>query len=153
MTNASGPMECAVRVFTRRILPCPTITPTLRHKVVGAYHYLAGIYSFATPDIRLGNRLEIPGLALSQTDYAEHERTFNSVLLGTLLNALLNGSMLYFGPPGSGKTTTPEIVGQVLFGLSLPQIEAATIYAHPNLTEEKMIPALFIHEGISHTLL
>ncbi len=125
------------RAFTVSTLSRPTITPALREKVIGAYHEVASAYSFLTPDIRLGAKIaEVP--ALNRTGYDEYEINYNSVLLGTLLNALINGSMIYFGPPGSGKTTTPEVVGQVLFGLTLKQIEQATIYGHTNLTEEKM---------------
>lgn len=123
--------------FKIRTLPRPTITPGLKGKVTGAYDYIRNYYSFLTPDIELGAKMwEIP--VLSKTRYARYEQTFNSVLLGTILNALVNGSMFLFGPPGTGKTTAPEVMGQVLFGKTLKEIEEATIYCHPNLTEEKM---------------
>jgi len=138
------------RTFQVRTLEKTQITPALRKKVIGAYQYITGIYSFLTPDIHLGAKREI-GTPLSRTNYAEYEQTFNSVLLATLLNALVNGSMLYFGPPGSGKTTTPEVVGQVLFGLTIQQIQAATIYCHPNLTEEKMTGSFDIPKLMSGT--
>jgi len=123
--------------FRFRILPQPTITQNLRQKALGAYDHVAARYSFLTQDVGLGAKI-FESSALNRTGYEEYEKNFNSVLLGTFLNALVNGSMIFFGPPGSGKTMTPEVVGQVLFGLSLEQIEEATIYGHPNLTEEKM---------------
>jgi MoxR-like ATPase len=126
------------RAFEFRTLDRPTITHALRQRVLGAYDYISSIYSFRTPDIHLGAKLtEVAGL--TRTDYCEYEKTFNSVLLGSLLNALVNGSMLLFGPPGSGKTTVPEVIGQVLLGRTLKEIEEATVYCHPNLTEEKTI--------------
>lgn len=132
-----GPKGVVRNAFRFRTLDTPTITSALRQKVHGAYQHIASIYSFLTPDVQLGAKIaDLPGL--NRTSYTEYEQTFNSVLLGTLLNAVVNGSMIYFGPPGSGKTTTPEVVGQVLFGLTLNKIEEATIYCHPNLTEEKM---------------
>ena len=138
MSKAAPVTGAVPRVFNRRTLATPTITPALRQKVMGAYQYISQCYSFPTPDVRLGSLIEMEGANLTRTDYAEYEQTFNSVLLGTLLNSLICGSIIYFGPPGSGKTTTPEVTGQVLFGLTLRQIEEATIYGHPNLTEEKM---------------
>lgn len=135
--TAPRPMETVRRGFNIRFLDSPRITQALRQKVMGAYGHIASAYSFLTPDINLGAKREL-GTPLTRTNYAEYEREFNSVLLGTVLNALVNGSMIFFGPPGSGKTTTPEVVGQVLFGKSLKEIEQATIYCHTNLTEEKM---------------
>ena len=148
--------DCVRNNFTFKLLASPTITPALRQKVVGAYDHIASIYSYSTPDIELGEQIYTPS-GLSGLTYAEYAQTFNSVLLATVLNSVLNGSMIFFGPPGSGKTTTPEVVGQVLFGLTMKQIEQATIYCHPNLTEEKMtgsfdIPKLMSKDAIKEVV-
>ena len=100
---------------------------------------MAEIYDYSTPDLGFGRVIyDDPD---STVGYQEYEREFNSTLLFTILTALISGNLMYFGDPGSGKTTTPEIAGQVLFGLSLEDIQRATIYGHPNLTEEKLLAA------------
>jgi hypothetical protein len=129
--------------FLKRTLPQPTITPALRTKVLGAYHHIRAVYNFPIEDMDFGPRTHetAPG---DRTGYYQAQQSFNSVVLGTVMNALLCGSMIYFGEPGTGKTTTPEVAGQVLYGLKLEEIQKATIYCHPNLTEEKMTASLNI---------
>jgi len=65
--------------------------------------------------------------------------SYNSTVLLSILTILTNRRLLLIGPPGQGKTTTAEDLGQRILGLPLPLIQAATIWGHPDLTEEKMI--------------
>ncbi|MFH2033992.1 MAG: AAA family ATPase, partial [Candidatus Margulisiibacteriota bacterium] len=139
MTNAGLTRS----IFSRRFLPRPTITPELRDKAMGAYQHTTEVMNYPVRDMHFGAETLSLG-ALSHTNYREFEEEYNSVVIATILNSLLCGSMLYQGQPGSGKTTTPEIVGQILFGLTLKEIEDATIYCHPNLTEEKMTGSFHI---------
>lgn len=68
------------------------------------------------------------------------KESFNAAITFTILTSILqNSSMIYFGSPGSGKTTLAEYVSSAIFNIPLRQIQQATIYGHPELTEEKMI--------------
>ncbi len=61
----------------------------------------------------------------------------------TTVNALVSrGAMLLYGGYGGGKTTLVKLLGRLLTGLSLKDIEASIIRAHPQLTEEKMVGRL-----------
>jgi MoxR-like ATPase len=65
---------------------------------------------------------------------------YNANLTFTMLTSLLqNTSMIYFGAPGSGKTTTAEYVLSGIYNMPLSVIHKATIYGNPELTEEKML--------------
>lgn len=65
---------------------------------------------------------------------------YNAYLLFTHLAALLpKSSVIYFGEPGTGKTVAPETVSQFLFGLPLAQLQEATIYGNPELTNADIL--------------
>ena len=65
---------------------------------------------------------------------------YNAYLLFTHLAALLpKSSVIYFGEPGTGKTIAPETVSQFLFGLPLAQLQEATIYGNPELTNADIL--------------
>ena len=68
------------------------------------------------------------------------KESYNSNLLFALLAGIMkSGTMIFYGPPGAGKTTTSELVGHFLYGMSLDDIQKATIYGHPEQTKEEMI--------------
>ncbi len=68
------------------------------------------------------------------------KESFNSNLLLAIFTSLLNnGTMIFYGPPGAGKTTTSELVGHFIHGIDLEEIQRATIYGHPEQTKEEMV--------------
>ncbi|MBL7051019.1 AAA family ATPase [Candidatus Woesearchaeota archaeon] len=65
---------------------------------------------------------------------------YNSTLLYTILTSVMDkGKMLVCGPPGSGKTSSSRFIGSAVNNLLVDYIKHATIYGHPEQTEEKMI--------------
>ncbi len=63
----------------------------------------------------------------------------------TVLNALVaRGSMLLYGGYGGGKTTLVKVLGRLLTSLSISDIEASIVRAHPQLTEEKIVGRLHV---------
>ena len=114
----------------------------------------SGLYINLNHDIRFREQKEIP-LNLNETEtIVIAEESYNSPLLLALLTAVLrNGTMILYGSPGSGKTTSAEFVGAFVHGTLLEEtfgdgrgdfkvmeaIHEATIHGHHELTEEKMI--------------
>jgi MoxR-like ATPase len=114
----------------------------------------SGLYINLNRDVRFRETANIP-LNLNETEYmAIAEESYNSPLLFALLTSVLrNGTMILYGSPGSGKTTSAEFVGALVFGRLLEEasgeppgefrvleaIHEATIHGHQELTEEKMI--------------
>lgn len=91
-------------------------------------------------DIKLGRR-EIINLNDNGLEKLEcTEEGYSSCLLFTFLAALLpKSSVLYLGEPGTGKTTVPETVANVLFGIPISKIQEATIYGNPELSNSDML--------------
>jgi MoxR-like ATPase len=113
-----------------------------------------GLYINLNHDVRFREKMEIP-LNLNETEtIVIAEESYNSPLLFALLTSVLrNGTMILYGSPGSGKTTSAEFVGAFVYGHLLEEasngkgdgfgvleaIHEATIHGHQELTEEKMI--------------
>jgi MoxR-like ATPase len=71
------------------------------------------------------------------------KESYNSNLLFTFLAGVMKqGTLVYFGPPGAGKTTSAEFVGHFLYGQDVNDIQLATIYGHPEQKESSMIARL-----------
>jgi len=120
---------------------------TLRDKVHLLYDGLMNSGQIVAPekDIKLGKRREI-NLSDNGIDKIvltnEH---YNSTLMFTFLSALMDkASVIYFGEPGTGKTTAPEVVINALYGIPLQKIQEATIYGNPELTTSDMVATLDI---------
>lgn len=66
------------------------------------------------------------------------------LIVGTcVLNALVpRSAMLMVGGHGGGKTTLAKILGRMMTGKSLEEVEDGILRSHPQLTEEKMIATL-----------
>ncbi len=60
------------------------------------------------------------------------------VALFGILTLILDGKELVFGEYGSGKTSSSERISSLVRGLPLEFVQASTIHAHPEQTEEKM---------------
>ncbi|MBO8182735.1 MAG: hypothetical protein H0Z28_08085 [Archaeoglobus sp.] len=65
-------------------------------------------------------------------------RSYNPLVLFTILTSLLNGRELIFGDYGSGKTTSAERISSLTKAVPLEFIQASTIHGHPEQTEEKL---------------
>lgn len=114
----------------------------------------SGLYINLNHDVRFHEKREVP-LNLNETEtIVLAEESYNSPLLFALLTSVLrNGTMILYGSPGSGKTTSAEFVGAFVHGallretfgdgkgdfLVMEAIHEATIHGHHELTEEKMI--------------
>jgi MoxR-like ATPase len=60
-----------------------------------------------------------------------------------VLNALVpRSAMLLVGGHGGGKTTLAKVLGRMMTGKSLEEIEDSILRGHPQLTEEKMVATL-----------
>ncbi len=60
-----------------------------------------------------------------------------------VLNALVpRSAMLLVGGHGGGKTTLVKLLGRMMTGRSIAEIEDAILRGHPQLTEEKMVATL-----------
>lgn len=106
------------------------------------YNYLmdSGMYIAPSMELDFGAKREIPLDDAGTVSLTLAEESYNANLTFTMLTCLLqNTSMVYFGPPGAGKTTTAEFVISGVYGIPLSVIQKATIYGHPELTEEKML--------------
>jgi len=66
------------------------------------------------------------------------------LIVGTcVLNALVpRSAMLLVGGHGGGKTTLVKLLGRLMTGKSIEEIEDGILRAHPQLTEEKMVATL-----------
>lgn len=99
--------------------------------------------------------VESRGLFVHSTDleikYAEPSSKKESVktihfplIVGScVLNALVpRSALLLVGGHGGGKTTLAKILGRMMTGKSLEEIEDCILRGHPQLTEEKMVATL-----------
>lgn len=70
---------------------------------------------------------------------------YSSYLLFPLLTSLMDrGSMIFFGPPGTGKTTAPELISKFLYGIPINKIQEGAIYGNPELTLSDMVATVNI---------
>jgi MoxR-like ATPase len=126
----------------------------------------------STPSDRLREQVksvittvESRGLFVHSTDleikYTESSSKKDSVkttriplIVGScVLNALVpRSAMLLVGGHGGGKTTLAKILGRMMTGKSLEEIDNCILRGHPQLTEEKMVatlkPGPLIKDGI-----
>lgn len=128
----------------------------LKERLASIYRAIedSGLYINLNHDVRFREKREVP-LNLNETEtIVLSEESYNSPLLFALLTSVLrNGTMILYGSPGSGKTTSAEFVGAFVHGRLLEEtfadgqgdfrvmeaIHEATIHGHQELTEEKMI--------------
>ncbi len=99
-----------------------------------------GLFIAPEQDIKFGIKrsININNNGTEKIDLAKEG--YNSSLLFTMLTGILkHGNMIYFGPPGAGKTTAPEFVGHFLYDRSMEDIHRATIFCHPEQTQELMV--------------
>jgi MoxR-like ATPase len=88
----------------------------------------------------------------SKSDKAKSSRI--PLIAGTcVLNALVpRSAMLLVGGHGGGKTTLIKLLGRMMTGKSLDEIEDSMLRGHPQLTEEKMVatlrPGPLMKEGV-----
>jgi len=78
---------------------------------------------------------------------------FPLIVGSCILNALVpRSAMLLVGGHGGGKTTLVKLLGRMMTGRSLNEIEDGILRGHPMLTEEKMVatlkPGPLMKEGI-----
>jgi MoxR-like ATPase len=66
------------------------------------------------------------------------DQAYLPVALFGMLSLILGGKELVLGDYGSGKTSSSERIASLITGLPLEFIQATTIHAHPEQTEEKM---------------
>ncbi len=121
-----------------------SIDSSAHQKVRGIYELVQsrGLYIAPEFDLQFGDKKSIPLNNNGSEAVTLASENYNSNLLFTILsclNPVPNPAMVFFGPPGAGKTTCAEYVGHFMFGLSLDDIHNATIYGHPEQTEEKMV--------------
>lgn len=98
----------------------------------------SGLYIAPERDVKLGKGKSVSLDAAGKIRGKVHDEEYNSTLLGSILTAIIGNSMVFFGPKGTGKTTVAEIVGSSVYGMPQSVVHEATIYGHPELTEEKM---------------
>jgi MoxR-like ATPase len=78
---------------------------------------------------------------------------FPLIVGSCILNALVpRSAMLLIGGHGGGKTTLVKLLGRMMTGRSIDEIEDGILRGHPMLTEEKMVatlkPGPLMKEGI-----
>ncbi len=99
--------------------------------------------------------IESRGLFVHSTDLAirfkERARTSDNVVTrrvpqivgACILNTLVpRSAMLLVGGHGGGKTTLVKLLGRMMTGKSLDEIDDGMLRGHPQLTEEKMVATL-----------
>lgn len=112
------------------------------HKLHGVYKEIReqGYYISPSNELVYGRKEAIPLDEAAIQTMESSNVMYNAGITFTILTSLLqDSSMIFFGNPGSGKTTMAEYVSSAIFNLPLKKIQQATLYGHPELTEEKMI--------------
>ena len=112
------------------------------HRFRSLYDYIvdSGMYIPPINDLRFGKLKEYPLDENGEDKLVRFKERYNSNLTFTILTSVLqNTSMLYMGHPGSGKTTTAEIISSAVYDLPLSTVHAASIKGHPELTSEDML--------------
>lgn len=106
-----------------------------------------GLFIAPEEDINFGLEKSVKLSMNAEAKIDIYRESYNSNLLLTFLSGIMKrGSMIYFGPPGAGKTTSAEFVGHFLYRQQLEEIQLATIYGHPEQKESSMIARLDVAE-------
>ena len=97
--------------------------------------------------------LEIKYNASGSSKKSVKTTRFPLIVGSCVLNALVpRSAMLLVGGHGGGKTTLVKLLGRMMTGRSLDQIEDGILRGHPQLTEEKMVatlkPGPLMKEGV-----
>ncbi|MHA2353135.1 MAG: AAA family ATPase, partial [Candidatus Thorarchaeota archaeon] len=97
-------------------------------------------------------------LAIKYSDPSSKKKSvkttrFPLIVGSCVLNALApRSAMLLVGGHGGGKTTLVKLLGRMMTGRSLDEIEDGILRGHPQLTEEKMVatlkPGPLMKEGV-----
>ena len=135
------PVHRTRKISTARHPPSLSSARGICHNI---YNYLqsSGLIITPTKDIKIGKLHSININESGSEKLYSGQQNYNSYLLITHVVALLDrGTVIYFGPPGTGKTTAPELVAHYLLGKSIKEIQEATIYGHPELTFNEMLAA------------
>lgn len=66
------------------------------------------------------------------------DKSYSPVALFGTISLIIGGRELVLGDYGSGKTSSSERLASLIKGLPLEFVQATTIHAHPEQTEEKM---------------
>ena len=131
-------------------------------KIRGLYDYVqdSGLYVNVNRDLIVADSHELEDyeeIPLSREESisiklpTKDSEAYNSTLLFSLFTGLMDGgTALLMGPPGCGKTTSAEIISHFLYDEELDSIRRATIYGHPEQTEEKMLARPDIGELIKN---
>jgi hypothetical protein len=130
----------------------PTIRPGISHNnprsiCHSVYDFLqkSKLVITSGKDIRLGKRKSYKmNDSGSEKIYYSKNRHSSYLLLTHLACLLDRGSMIYFGPHGTGKTTAPELVSYFLFGIPVNKVQEGAIYGNPELTLTDMVATLNI---------
>jgi MoxR-like ATPase len=88
---------------------------------------------------------DMPVRFVSARGDKQHTKTTRvPLIVGTcVLNALVpRSAMLLIGGHGGGKTTLVKLLGRMMTGRSIEEIEDGILRGHPQLTEEKMVATL-----------
>ncbi|MBW3010888.1 AAA family ATPase, partial [Candidatus Woesearchaeota archaeon] len=120
----------------------------IRKKLHGLYDLIQDRALYIAPEknIQFGLAKSFPLNDNESENIDIYEKGYNAPLLLSILVGLVEkGTMISFGPPGAGKTTSAEIVGHFIYDQSINNIFNATIYGNPELTREEMIARL--HTG------
>ena len=138
----------AVVPTTKKALPpARTHDSSARDKIIRLYHQIqdSGLYIAPELDLQFGNTESIKLNNNGSERVVLADENYNANVLFTTLSCVKpvkTPAMISFGPPGAGKTTCAEYIGSAMFNLGLDQIHNATIYGHPEQTEEKMVARL-----------
>jgi len=120
----------------------------LREKVRELYSLIPerGLYVCPEQNIKFGNPRVVDINNNGSESISLHDESYNATLLFSLFNGIRRrGAMVYFGPPGAGKTSLAELVGHFIYGQTIQEIQNATIYGHPEHTESSIVARL--HTG------
>jgi hypothetical protein len=124
---------------------------SLQERLKAIYDHIqqSGFFIVPEQDLRFGRPLHKLEVAADnkteRTEFRICEESYNANLLFTLLGGVMNQTaQIAFGEPGTGKTTAAEFVGHFIFDEPVDKIQQATIYGHPEQTEEKMVAYLDI---------
>ena len=87
----------------------------------------------------------IPGLCFHLDRYQDRP-VYRIETLAAINVLVANGTMLFYGGHGGGKTTLAKLLGQLFFAKSDQEIESCILRGHSQLTEEKILGTLDIDQ-------
>ena len=94
----------------------------LREKVRELYSLIPerGLYVCPEQNIKFGNPRVVDINNNGSESISLHDESYNATLLFSLFNGIRRrGAMVYFGPPGAGKTSLAELVGHFIYGQTI----------------------------------